>query len=113
MQDRMTMSSSLRRIAAVARKTAVVAGSALFLSSVFALGADEARSQLRLHAGHSAPALSSAMSIAGLAMLGFSMYRLFAETRDKRKPPAIAAAGLVAGGLLVAVNPFMIGPVDT
>jgi hypothetical protein len=109
MQDRMTMSPSLRRIAAVARKTAVVAGSALFLGSVFALGADEARSQLRLHAGHSATAPSSAMSIVGLTVLGFSMYRLFAAARDKRKPPAIAVAGLVAGGLLVAVGPVIWG----
>jgi hypothetical protein len=93
----------------VARKTAVVAASAFFLGSVFALSADEARFQLRLHAGHSAPALSSAMSIAGLAVLGLSMYSLFAATRDKRKPPAIAAAGLVAGGLLVAVGPVIWG----
>jgi hypothetical protein len=72
MQDCMTMSLPTRKLAAVARKTAAVAASAFFLSSVFALGADEARSQLRLHAGHSAPALSSAMSIAGLAVLGLS-----------------------------------------
>jgi hypothetical protein len=91
MQDRMTMSSSLRRIAAVARKTAVVAGSALFLSSVFALGADEARSQLRLHAGHSAPALSSAI------LFAFATYQSYKASRDERKMPASAFIGFVIG----------------
>jgi hypothetical protein len=50
---------------------------------------------------------------AGDILFAFATYQSYKASREQRRMPASAFIGFVVGSLLVAVNPFMIGPIGT